>query len=78
MFALPHFPPSRTPRSRTQPWLESLHALADVPATSAFPKRLGIVLLGNGINEDHWSTEGQGAGMKLGKTPLPSKPSTKK
>ena len=47
------------------PWLESLHALADVPPPSAFPKRFGIVFLGNGINEDHWSAEGQGAAMKL-------------
>src|SRR5580698_3017382 len=60
------------------PWLESLHALADVPPPSAFPKRFGIVFMGNGINEDHWSAEGQGADMKLSKTlqvlePLKSK-----
>ena len=46
------------------PWLESLHAFADVPPPSAFPKRFGIVFLGCGINEDHWSAEGQGAAMK--------------
>jgi hypothetical protein len=51
------------------PWLESLHALSDTPASpSAFPKRFGVVFLGNGINEDHWSAEGAGAAMKLGKT----------
>src|ERR1700724_1465879 len=56
------------------PWLESLHALADVPAPSAFPKRFGIVFLGNGINEDHWSAEGQGADMKLSNTLSPLEP----
>ena len=43
------------------PWLESLHALADTPAASAFPKRFAVMFLGNGINEDHWSAEGMGA-----------------
>jgi hypothetical protein len=28
------------------PWLESLHALADTPPASAFPKRFGVVFLG--------------------------------
>src|SRR6202012_3990248 len=56
------------------PWLESLHALADVPPPSAFPKRFGVVFLGNGINEDHWSAEGEGAAMKLSKTLLPLEP----
>jgi hypothetical protein len=56
------------------PWLESLHALADTPPPSAFPKRFGIVFLGNGINEDHWSAEGAGAAMKLGKTLAPLEP----
>src|SRR6202162_5936734 len=56
------------------PWLESLHALADVPPPSAFPKRFGIVFLGCGINEDHWSAEGQGADMKLSKTLSPLEP----
>src|SRR3954447_24593299 len=56
------------------PWLESLHALADTPAASQFPKRFGIVFLGNGVNEDHWSAEGQGAAMKLSKTLEPLEP----
>ena len=56
------------------PWLESLHALADTPAATAFPKRFGVVFLGNGINEDHWSAEGQGAAMKLSKTLEPLEP----
>src|SRR6201995_515001 len=56
------------------PWLESLHALADVPPPSAFPTRFGIVFLGCGINEDHWSAEGQGASIKLSKTLAPLEP----
>ena len=56
------------------PWLESLHALADVPPPSAFPKRFGIVFLGCVVNEDHWSAEGQGADMKLSKTLSPLEP----
>ncbi len=56
------------------PWLESLDAFADTPSASAFPKRFGVVFLGNGINEDHWSAEGAGAAMKLGKTLQPLEP----
>src|SRR5450432_310262 len=58
----------------TLPWLGSLDAFADTPPPSAFPKRFGIVFLGNGINEDHWSAEGSGAAMKLGKTLQPLEP----
>ena len=56
------------------PWLESMHALADTPPASAFPKRFGVVFLGCGVNEDHWSAEGQGAEMKLSKTLAPLEP----
>ncbi|MCX6592909.1 MAG: DUF1552 domain-containing protein [Acidobacteria bacterium] len=56
------------------PWLESMHALADTPPASAFPKRFGVVFLGNGVNEDHWSAEGEGAAMKLSKTLQPLEP----
>ena len=56
------------------PWLESLNALADSRSPAAFPKRFGIVFLGCGINEDHWSAEGTGAAMKLGKTLQPLEP----
>lgn len=56
------------------PWMESLHALADTPPQSAFPKRFGVVFLGNGINEDHWSAEGDGAAMKLSKSLSPLEP----
>jgi hypothetical protein len=50
------------------PWLESLNVFADTKLPAAFPKRFGIVFLGNGINEDHWSAEGQGLAIKLSKT----------
>lgn len=56
------------------PWLESLNAYADTPARAAFPKRFGVVFLGNGINEDYWSAEGSGAAMKLSKTLSPLEP----
>jgi hypothetical protein len=56
------------------PWLASLDAFADTPAPSAFPKRFGVVFLGNGINEDYWSAEGAGAAMKLSKTLEPLEP----
>jgi hypothetical protein len=56
------------------PWLASLDAFADTPPASAFPKRFGVVFLGNGVNEDHWSAEGSGAAMKLSKTLQPLEP----
>jgi len=56
------------------PWLESLHALADTPAASTFPKRFAVVFLGNGINEDHWSATGNGAEMKLSQMLEPLEP----
>src|SRR3954470_4961691 len=56
------------------PWLESVNALADTPAAGDFPKRFGVVFLGCGVNENHWSGEGQGAEMKLSKTLEPLEP----
>jgi hypothetical protein len=53
------------------PWLESLDARADTPN---FPKRFGVVFLGCGVNEDHWSATGNGADMKLSKTLSPLEP----
>jgi hypothetical protein len=55
------------------PWLESLSAFG---ATSAeqFPKRFAVLFMGNGVNEDHWSSEGSGAEMTLGKTLEPLDP----
>jgi len=53
------------------PWLESLHALAGSAAASEFPRRFGVVFLGCGVNENHWSAEGDGAAMKLSRTLAP-------
>lgn len=51
------------------PWLESLHALQGSSNSAApFPKRFGVLFMGNGINEKHWKSEGDGAEMKLSKT----------
>jgi hypothetical protein len=55
------------------PWLESVNALAD-PSSADFPKRFGVVFLGCGVNENHWSAEGNGAEMKLSKTLEPLEP----
>ena len=56
------------------PWLESLQARAGTAMPGQFPKRFGVVFLGNGVNEDHWSAEGNGAAMKLSKTLTPLEP----
>src|SRR6516225_1634504 len=50
------------------PWLESLSAFADTAIPESFPKQFAVLFMGTGINEDHWSAEGSGAAMKLGKT----------
>ena len=56
------------------PWLPSLSAYADTPPASAFPKRFAVLFMGNGINEDHWGSEGNGAAMKLSKSLSPLEP----
>jgi hypothetical protein len=50
------------------PWLESLNLLADTPAAEMFPKRFGVMFMGCGVNEDHWSATGSGADMVLSKS----------
>jgi hypothetical protein len=55
------------------PWLDSVNALAD-PSSADFPKRFGVVFLGCGVNENHWSAEGSGAAMKLSKSLEPLEP----
>lgn len=55
------------------PWLESFAAKAGTGA-AAFPKRFGVVFLGCGVNEDHWSAEGSGAAMQLSKSLSPLEP----
>lgn len=51
------------------PWLESLSA-----AATPFPKRFAVLFMGNGVNEDHWNSQGSGAEMKLSKTLEPLEP----
>jgi hypothetical protein len=55
------------------PWLESFAARAKT-AEMKFPQRFGVVFLGCGVNEDHWTAEGNGAEMKLGKSLAPLEP----
>ena len=57
------------------PWLESFAGMvATASAATVFPKRFGVVFMGNGVNEDHWSADGSGAEMTLGKTLMPLEP----
>ena len=56
------------------PWLESLPAFGETTAPTAFPKRFGVMFMGNGINENNWSAEGSGADMTLSKTLSPLEP----
>src|SRR5690349_22842518 len=56
------------------PWLESLSAFADTGAPAAFPKRFAVLFMGNGVNEDHWGSEGSGAEMTLSRTLAPLEP----
>jgi hypothetical protein len=60
------------------PWLESLSAFGATGTPPVFPKRFGVLFMGTGINEDHWSAEGNGDAMKLGKTLQPLEPLKKK
>jgi len=50
------------------PWLESMSA------AGAAPKRLGVLFMGNGVNEEHWSAKGSGAAMELSKSLEPLSP----
>src|SRR3954452_8282690 len=56
------------------PWLESLNAFADTNPASTYPKRFGVLFMGNGVNEDHWDATGNGPDMKLSKTLEPLEP----
>src|SRR6185312_3421423 len=55
------------------PWLESFAAKA-APGATAFPKRFGVVFLGNGVNEKYWGSEGSGPDFKLSKSLSPLEP----
>jgi hypothetical protein len=56
------------------PWLESIPAFAEPTSPAGFPKRFGVLFMGNGVNEDHWGSEGSGAAMTLSKTLAPLEP----
>lgn len=55
------------------PWLESLPVFGETTGATP-PKRFGVLFMGNGVNEDHWGSEGDGAEMKLSKTLTPLEP----
>ncbi|HEU4752154.1 MAG TPA: DUF1552 domain-containing protein, partial [Armatimonadota bacterium] len=58
------------------PWLESIPvwgAPAD-PKAPAFPQRLVVQFMGNGISPGHWWAKGEGAGMELSNTLQPLEP----
>ena len=54
------------------PWLESMNVWGATP--DAFPKRFAVLFMGNGVNEDHWDSQGSGAGMTLSTTLSPLEP----
>ena len=64
------------------PWLESLPVFGETapsltaaaPAAAAFPKRFAVLFMGTGVNENYWSSEGDGDAMKLSKTLAPLEP----
>jgi hypothetical protein len=56
------------------PWLESLPCFAETTSQAGFPKRFAVLFMGNGVNEDHWNSEGSAAGMKLSRTLAPLEP----
>ncbi len=65
------------------PWLESLSGFGTASAAestsqagirAAFPKRFGVMFMGNGVNPDHWWAKGAGADMQLGKSLEPLEP----
>ncbi len=45
------------------PWLESFAPKAASEGT-VFPKRFGVVFLGNGVNDEHWGSTGSVADSK--------------
>jgi hypothetical protein len=55
------------------PLLQSLPCFADAKAVT-YPKRFGVLFMGNGINEANWDAQGCGADMKLSKTLAPLEP----
>ncbi|HTM50716.1 MAG TPA: DUF1552 domain-containing protein [Bryobacteraceae bacterium] len=60
--------------SMALPWLESFPTFGATTSPGVFPKRFAALFMGNGVNEDHWTSEGSGAGLTLGKTLSPLEP----
>jgi hypothetical protein len=65
--------------SMALPYLESLSAFDATTSSGAamageFPKRFGVLFMGNGINGNHWWAKGAGAEMELGKSLQPMAP----
>jgi hypothetical protein len=61
------------------PWLDSFAEKSGAAnkatiANEIGPKRFGVVFLGCGVNETHWTSAGSGPGMKLGRSLLPLEP----
>ena len=59
------------------PWLESVPVWGAVTrsgAVGAYPKRLAVVFMANGINPDNWWAKGSGATMELGPSLAPLAP----
>jgi hypothetical protein len=48
------------------PWLESMNVWG--ATADPFPKRFAVLFMGNGVNEDHWDSQGSGASMTLSRT----------
>ena len=57
------------------PWLESIPVWGAEtphdPMTGEFPKRFAALFMACGVNATHWTAEGTGAQMKLGKSLAP-------
>ena len=63
------------------PWLESVRVWGDTTPDAdaaakpgAFPKRLAVLFVGNGVNGDHWWAKGSGDAMELSKSLQPLAP----
>jgi hypothetical protein len=56
------------------PFIESLPCFANSTSPAVFPKRFAVLFMGNGVNEDHWGSEGSGAEMTLSRTLSPLEP----
>ena len=65
------------------PWLESLSGFGTTPAVgggaeeairATCPKRFAVVFMGTGVSPAHWTAEGRGESMQLGRSLAPLAP----